>query len=234
MYTILYVLCLTLKTIDHLQAHVVEKLTNLEDENEQMSSLSSNLLEMFETSSSLQKLKATYMNSFLELKQQILITKRVTYHPHNHGIQMKKHKKRITKLKLLLSKLGIAIKHSRNIEKERQKLLENNWKDVKNELIQQKHQHTNNMDELVMKKNDLLHLHNKKEKYKLKRMKEKQEICLRNLRKLSMKMRQEALKCINDYNTYVENSKERESEMQQTNEIQSHSDQHIELSHNHF
>ena len=89
------------------------------------------------------------------------------------------------------------------------------------------------MDELVMKKNDLLHLHNKKEKYKLKRMKEKQEICLRNLRKLSMKMRQEALKCINDYNTYVENSKERESEMQQTNEIQSHSDQHIELSH-HF
>ena len=86
---------------------------------------------------------------------------------------MKKNKKRITKLKLLLSKLGIAIKHSRNIEKERQKLLENNWKDVKNELIQQKHQHTNNMDELVMKKNDLLHLHNKKEKYKLKRMKEK-------------------------------------------------------------
>ena len=150
-----------------------------------------------------------------------------------HDIQMKKNKKRITKLKLLLSKLGIAIKHSRNIEKERQKLLENNWKDVKNELIQQKHQHTNNMDELVMKKNDLLHLHNKKEKYKLKRMKEKQEICLRNLRKLSMKMRQEALKCINDYNTYVENSKERESEMQQTNEIQSHSDQHIELSH-HF
>ncbi len=222
-----------LKTIDHLQAHVVEKLTNLGDENEQMSSLSSNLLEMFETSSSLQKLKATYMNSFLELKQQILITKRVTYHPHNHDIQMKKNKKRITKLKLLLSKLGIAIKHSRNIEKERQKLLENNWKDVKNELIQQKHQHTNNVDELVMKKNDLLHLHNKKEKYKLKRMKEKQEICLRNLRKLSMKMRQEALKCINDYNTYVENSKERESEMQQTNEIQSHSDQHIELSH-HF
>ena len=174
------------------------------------------------------------MNSFLELKQQILITKRVSYHPHKHDIQMKKNKKRITKLKLLLSKLGIAIKHSRNIEKERQKLLENNWKDVKNELIQQKHQHTNNMDELVMKKNDLLHLHNKKEKYKLKRMKEKQEICLRNLRKLSMKMRQEALKCINDYNTYVENSKERESEMQQTNEIQSHSDQHIELSHNHF
>lgn len=222
-----------LKTIDHLQAHVVDKLTNLGDENEQMSSLSSNLLEMFETSSSLQKLKATYMNSFLELKQQSLITKRVTYHPHNHDIQMKKNKKRVNKLKLLLSKLGIAIKHSRNIEKERQKLLENNWKDVKNELIQQKHQHTNNVDELVMKKNDLLHLHNKKEKYKLKRMKEKQEICLRNLRKLSMKMRQEALKCINDYNTYVENSKERESEMQQTNEIQSHSDQHIELSH-HF
>ena len=53
-----------LKTIDHLQAHVVDKLTNLGDENEQMSSLSSNLLEMFETSSSLQKLKATYMNSF--------------------------------------------------------------------------------------------------------------------------------------------------------------------------
>ena len=39
------------------------------------------------------------------------------------------------------------------------------------------------------------------------------------------------LKILFENNAYVENSKEREMEMRQTNEMQSYSDQHIDLSH---
>ena len=140
--------------------------------------------------------------------------------PHRHTA-FKRHKKRVNKLKVILHKLSVAIKRSRNLEKQRQKLLENDWKFLKNELVEEKREHQNNIDQLLTK-NDRL---------RENEIKAKQELCLQNLKVLSIKTKKDALSCIEQYNEYVQNSKEREMEMRQTNEIQSYSDQHIDLSH---
>ena len=105
-----------LHTIKHLQAYVVDKLNDMAEKKDTTASMpptlsfldinekvDSSLNTILKSSTSLQKLKADYTSALMELERNV---ERL---PHRHTA-LKRHKKRVNKLKVILHKLSAAIK----------------------------------------------------------------------------------------------------------------------------